>query len=116
MIKRILTLFVAIGLLQGAGFAQSQMAVPHGSFEQWTSHAGYNVTVMVMTLPVYDSYSTPTGWDYLAYPINQSFSVYGSTVSINTSLPLVKVSQETGLVPDSSSAVKMETFMLNDLV
>ena len=114
--KKIFTLAVALGLMQGLCFSQTQMMVPHGSFEQWTSHSGYNVMVMVMSLPVYDSYSTPTGWDYLAYPINQSFSVYGSTVSINTSLPLVRVSQETGSVPDSNSAVKLETFMLNDIV
>lgn len=103
-------------MLQGIGYSQTSMTVPHGSFEQWTSHSGYNVTVMVMTLPVYDSYSTPTGWDYLAYPINETFSVLGSNVTVNTSLPLIKVSQETGSVPDSNSAVKLQTFMLNEIV
>ena len=65
---------------------------------------------------MYDGYSTPTGWDYLAYPVNQSFTALGSTVTVNTSIPLIKVSQETGSVPDSSSAVKLQTFMLSEIV
>ena len=109
MIKKAITLCFALLMLQGVGYSQIQMAVPHGSFEQWTSHSGYNVSVLGMSLPVYSGYSTPTGWDYLAYPINESFSVFGSTVTVNTSLPLIMVSQETGSVPDSNKAVKLET-------
>ena len=116
MFKKAITLCFVLLMLQGIGYSQTSMTVPHGSFEQWTSHSGYNVTVMVMSLPVYDSYSTPTGWDYLAYPINETFSVLGSNVTVNTSLPLIKVSQETGSVPDSNSAVKLQTFMLNEIV
>ena len=54
--------------------------------------------------------------DYLAYPVNEAFSVYGSTINVNTTLPLIKISQETGTVPDGSKAVKLETFMLSDIV
>lgn len=96
--------------------SQISMTVPYGSFEQWTSHQGYNVTMMGMNLPVYEEYSTPTGWDYLLYPVNESISVYGSTINVNTMLPLIKVSQETGTVPDGSKAVKLQTFMLSDIV
>ena len=116
MIKKAITLCIALLMLQGAIHSQTSMTVPHGSFEQWTSHTGYNISVMGMSLPVYNSYSTPTGWDYLAYPINETFSVLGSNVTVNTSLPLIRVSQETGLVPDSNSAVKLQTFMLNEIV
>lgn len=117
MIKKAITLCFALLMMQGAIHAQTQMTVPHGSFEQWTSHTGYSVSVMGMSLPVYDSYSTPTGWGYLAYPVNETFNVFGSTtVTVNTSLPLIKVSQETGSVPDSNKALKLQTFMLNEIV
>ena len=116
MMKKILSLIATLMLMQGMVFAQTQMAVPHGSFEQWTSHAGYNVSLMGMSLPVYDSYSTPTGWGYLAYPINESITALGSTITVNTTIPLIKASQETGLVPDSNNAVKLQTFMLSEIV
>lgn len=114
--KKIITLTAVLFLLQGVLHSQSNMSVPYGSFEQWTSHDGYNVTVMGMSLPVYESYSTPTGWDYLAYPVNETFSVYGSNVTINTTLPLVIATPETGAVPDGNKAVKLQTFMLSDIV
>ena len=55
MMKKILSLIATLMLMQGMVFAQTQMAVPHGSFEQWTSHAGYNVSLMGMSLPVYEA-------------------------------------------------------------
>lgn len=116
MMKRILSLVAVLCLMQGTIQSQISMPVPCGSFEQWTSHTGYNVSMMGMNLPVYEAYSTPTGWDYLAYPVNESFSVYGSTINVNTLLPLIKISQETGSVPDGNKAVKLETFMLSDIV
>ncbi|MBQ6070049.1 MAG: T9SS type A sorting domain-containing protein [Bacteroidales bacterium] len=116
MIKKAITFCVALLVLQGAIYSQTNMPIPNGSFEQWTSHPGYNVTVLGMSLPVYDSYSTPTGWGYLAYPVNESFSALGTPISISTSIPLVKVVEETGSVPDSNKAVKLQTFMLSDLV
>ena len=116
MIKKAITFCVALLVLQGAIYSQTNMPIPNGSFEQWTSHPGYNVTVFGMSLPVYDTYSTPTGWGYLAYPVNESFSALGTPISISTSIPLVKVVEETGTVPDSNKAVKLQTFMLSDLV
>ena len=114
--KKILTLVFAIAVMAGSANAQTSMTVPHGSFEQWTSHLGYNVSALGMSLPVYNSYSTPTGWDYLAYPVNEAIPVFGTTITVNTSIPLIVASQETGSVPDSNKAVKLETFMLSDIV
>lgn len=116
MKKRILSLLLGLLLLGGTLSAQTSMRVPHGSFEQWTSHAGYSVSLMGLSLPVYDTFSTPTGWDHLAYPVNETISLFGLNVNLNTTLPLVKVSREAGSVPDSAKAVKLHTFMLSDLV
>lgn len=115
IMKKVGTIIIVL-MLGGMVSAQTSMRVPHGSFEQWITHPAYNISVSMLTVPVYDSYSTPTGWENLAYPINESFSFLGMPVNVNTSLPLVKVSQETGSVPDSSSAVKLQTFMLSDVV
>lgn len=106
------SLFLFVGTLH----SQTRMNVPNGSFEHWTTQSGYNISVLGMSLPVYESYSIPNGWNHLSYPVNESFSFYGTSISINTSLPLIKVSQETGVVPDSSYAVKLQSFMLNDIV
>ena len=116
MMKRLLTLVAVLCLMQGSIQSQIIMPVPCGSFEQWTSHTGYNVTMMGMNLPVYEDYSTPTGWNYLAYPVNESFSVYGTTISVNTLLPLIIASQETGALPDGNKAVKLQTFLLSDIM
>ncbi len=114
--KKLLSLVLLCCVMQGVAYSQITMPVSNGSFEQWTSHSGYNVSIMGMNLPVYEAYFTPTEWDYLAYPVNEAFSVYGSTINVNTTLPLIKISQETGTVPDGSKAVKLETFMLSDIV
>ena len=114
--KKLLSLVLLCCVMQCVAYSQITMPVSNGSFEQWTSHSGYNVSIMGMNLPVYEAYSTPTEWDYLAYPVNEAFSVYGSTINVNTTLPLIKISQETGTVPDGSKAVKLETFMLSDIV
>lgn len=117
MAKKSFILFLSVLLAYGFSNAQSNsMAVPSGSFEQWTSHPGYSVTVIIMPVSVYGSFSTPTGWDYLTYPVNESVSLMGMNININTNLPLVKASQLTGSVPDGSSAVKLETFMLSDII
>ena len=114
--KKLLSWVLLYCVMQGVAYSQITMPVSNGSFEQWTSHSGYNVSIMGMNLPVYEAYSTPTEWDYLAYPVNEAFSIYGSTINVNTTLPLIKISQETGTVPDGSKAVKLETFMLSDIV
>lgn len=114
--KKLLLFVAVLGLMQGTIHSQTSMNVPYGSFEQWTSHNGYNVTALGMSLPVYEAYTTPTGWDYLLYPVNESFSMYGSSININTMLPLIKASEVIGSVPDGNKAVKLETFMLSDIV
>lgn len=116
MIKKVFALFLAMLLAQGFTTAQTSMTVPYGSFEQWTSHSGYSVTVLFMPVSVYGSFSTPTGWNYLSYPVNESMTYMGMNINVNTDLPLIIASQETGTVPAGSSAVKLQTFMLSDIV
>lgn len=95
---------------------QVTMPIPNGSFEQWTSHSGYSVTVFFVPISVYDTFSTPSIWNYPSYPINQTVSFMGSNVNINTSVPVVKTTRETGVVPDSNTAVRLQTIMLSDIV
>ena len=109
-------LFVLVAFFCLPTKAQTSMSVPNGSFELWTTHSGYSVSLFGSPILVYDSFPTPTGWDYLTYPVNESISFFGMSININTDLPLVKVSQETGTVPAGSSALKLETFMLEDIV
>ena len=99
-----------------SSFAQVSMPVPFGSFEQWTTHQGYSVNAMVVNLPVYDSYTTPTGWNYLSYPVNETVSMGFFNININTNIPLIVASQETGNVPNGNSAAKLETFMIDDII
>lgn len=103
-------------LLFGTAAAQTSMPVPCGSFEQWSSHPGYSVTAGFIPVSVYSSYSTPTGWDYLSYPVNQSISLGITTVTVDTQLPLIKASQESGSVPAGNSAVKLQSFKLSDII
>lgn len=103
-------------LLFGTVAAQTSMPVPYGSFEQWSSHPGYSVTAGFIPVSVYSSFSTPTGWDYLSYPVNQSISLGITTVTVDTQLPLIKASQESGSVPAGNSAVKLQSFKLSDII
>lgn len=120
MKKSILFLSFVVALwccpFQSTLWAQVPMAIPNGSFEQWTSHSGYSVTVLIFPISVYSAYSTPSAWNYPAYPVNESVSLMGMNVNINTTVPLVKASQVTDAVPDSNTAVKLESFMLSDIV
>jgi len=106
------TLFLMCGHFFTFAQTPSTFAIPNGSFENWTSHSGYSVTVVFFPVTVYDSYSTPTQWDYLTYPINESVS----GVTINTQLPLLRISRETSNVPLGSSALKLQSFMLSDIL
>ena len=116
MLKRILlSLLLAFSLL-GSTHAQVSTNLPNGSFEQWSIHPGYNIDVFSMSLPLFDSFPTPTGWGYLAYPVNESISLGFASIDINTVVPLVVASQDTGAVPDGNYAVKLETFMLSDII
>ena len=117
MTKKLLSLLLAALMAHGFASAQStSFSVPYGSFEQWTSHSGYSVTALFIPISVYSSFSTPTGWDYLSYPVNETMTVSGFNINVNTDIPLIKASQETGSVPDGSKAVKLETFMLSDII
>lgn len=116
MLKRILTTVALLLAMSSAIHAQTSMRVPHGSFEQWSPHAGYSASVMGLNVPIYDTFSTPVGWDYLSYHINESFSFMGLSLNVNTDIPLVKVGRETANVPDSSRALRLQSFMLSDLV
>ena len=113
MKKSIILLF--LGLLLTGLRAQVPMTIPNGSFEQWSDHSGYSVTVYsVPIMAVYEDYSTPSIWDYPSYPVNQPVSLMG--FNVNTNIPLIKATQETGTVPDGNKAVKLQTFMLEDII
>lgn len=114
MKKNIIILLIL--LLGGALRAQTPMAISNGSFEQWSSHPGYSVTVLFIPVSIYDTFSTPTSWDYPSYHVNQTVSLMGMNVNINTDIPLIKSTRESGSVPDGNKAVKLQTFMLSDIV
>ena len=116
MKRNILVFFLSLILVGGMLRAQSPMAVPNGSFEQWSNHSGYSVTAIIIPITVYSAYSTPSVWDYPTYPVNQTVSLMGSNINVNTSVPLIKASQETTGVPNGSKAVKLQTFMLSDII
>lgn len=116
MAKRISLLVTALWLLAATAGAQTSMRLPSGNFEQWSTHPAYSVNAGFMSLNLYNSFSYPTGWNFLGYPINESFSFLGNNVTVNTTLPILKVSQETSAVPDSNYAVKLQSFMLSDVV
>ena len=92
--------------------AQNTISLPNSSFENWSNGNGYNVNLVVMSLSFYDDYTYPTNWDFLAYPV----SIPILTTSINADLPLLKITHETNLVADGSSALKMESFKLSDII
>ena len=99
--------------------AQSQdstIAIPNPSFEQWSTGSGYSVTVVIFPLQVFSSYTYPTGWDYPTYPVNESITYSGINVNVNTNLPLLKVSNETSDAPDGGHALKLQSFMLSDII
>ena len=116
MKKIILSMFFGLLSVGGALRAQVPIPLPNSSFEQWDSHAGYNVSVLFFNLPVYNAYTTPSGWDYLSYPVNQSVTFMGMSVNINTSIPVVLASADAVAVPDGSNAVKLQTLMISDIV
>lgn len=109
-------IFLALGLSALGLRAQTPLPLPGGSFEQWTSHPGYNVTVLFMPINVYGSYTTPTGWSHLSYPVNETTSLMGMTININTSVPLVSAMPDTAGAPDSTTAARLQTIMISDIV
>ena len=117
MKKKVFFLALGLLLLGNSLKAQTSMTVPYGSFELWSSHSGYSASLMGLSVPIFDTFSTPTGWDHLAYPVNGTYAIVpGLSVTINTAIPLIKASRETGTVPDGTKAVKLQTIMLEDIV
>lgn len=113
--KKIFTLLlITFGML--ATNAQSTISIPNNSFENWQNHQGYNVSVLFISLPIYSSFSSPTDWNYLSYPVNETVSFSGFNLNVNTNLPLLKVSTQTSDVPNGSKALKMQSFMLSDVI
>jgi len=94
----------------------STIAIPNPSFEQWSTGSGYSVTVVFIPLSVYSSYPYPTGWNYPTYPVNENITYNGMNVNVNTNLPLLKVSNVTSDAVDGSHALKMQSFMLSDII
>lgn len=106
--------FLSTGVM--AQTQDSTIAIPNPSFEQWSTGSGYSVTVLFFPLQVFSSYTYPTGWDYPTYPVNESITYSGINVNVNTNLPLLKVSNETSGAPDGGHALKLQSFMLSDII
>ena len=115
IVKFILALFLLF-TVSNVSQAQTNIPLPNSSFENWSTGSGYSVTVLFFPLSVYSSYPYPNDWDYPTYPVNQTITYSGMNVNVNTNLPLLKVSHETSSVADGSSALKMQTFMLSDII
>ena len=118
--KRVFLLVSALCLLfslnVNAQAQDSTIAIPNPSFENWSNGNGYSVTVVFFPLQVYSSYTYPTGWNYPTYPVNESITYSGMTVNVNTNLPLLKVANQTSGAVDGSHALKMQSFMLSDII
>ena len=117
--KRLFTFFAVIAVMFMTSHnmtAQTNIPLPNSSFENWSNGSGYSVTVLFFPLQVYSSYTYPTNWSYPSYPVNESVTYSGMTVNVNTNLPLLKVSNETSSVAEGSHALKMQTFMLSDII
>lgn len=112
----LITLCVLFSLRTTAQSQDSTIAIPNGSFENWSNGNGYSVTVIIFPLQVYSSYTYPTGWNYPTYPVNESITYSGMTVNVNTNLPLLKVANQTSGAVDGSHALKMQSFMLSDII
>lgn len=116
MKKNILSAIASLLLFCNSMQAQVTMSVQGGSFEQWTSHQGYSVNVLFFDFPIFEAYSTPENWGYLSYPFNETITYYGFPLTINTTVPVVKALPDTADVPDGNKAVKLQTFMLSDII
>ena len=99
-----------------AQLQDTTLAIPNSSFENWSNGSGYSVTVLFFPLTVYSSYTYPTGWNYPAYPVNQTVTYSGMNVNVNTNIPLLKVENITNGAPHGSHALKLQSFMLSDII
>ena len=116
--KKFILLFLPLFfLLSLKTTGQNAIPLTNSGFENWSTGNGYSASVGgFISLPVYSSYTYPTGWNYPTYPVNESVTYYGMTVNVNTDLPLLKVTDETSGMPEGSHAVKLQSFMLSDIV
>jgi len=118
--KRISLLLMSLCLLVSLGAkAQNQdelIPIPNGSFENWSNGNGYSVTILVLPLEIYGSYTYPTNWNFPSFPIDETFSYMGVNVNLNTNLPLMKVSKESNGVVDGNHAVNLQSFKISDLI
>lgn len=112
----LLAFCMLLSLNSTAQTQDSTITIPNPSFEEWSTGSGYSVTVLFFPLSVYSSYPYPTGWDYPTYPVNESITYSGINVNVNTDLPLLKVSNETSGVPEGGHALKLQSFMLSDII
>ena len=118
--KRIsLFLFALFFVFSMKSVAQNESTVipfANSGFENWSTGNGYNVTVLFFSLPVYGSYTYPTDWNYPSYPVNETIDYNGMSVNVNTNLPLLKVEDVIDAVQEGSHALKMQSFMLSDII
>lgn len=112
----LLSICLLISLESKAQTQDSLIEIPNGSFENWSNGSGYSVTVIFIPLSVYSSYTYPTGWNYPTYPVNETITYSGMNVNVNTNLPLLKVSNQNSGAVDGSHALKMQSFMLSDII
>ena len=90
-----LLLCLFVSLRSTAQTQDSLIAIPNGSFENWSNGSGYSVTVIFIPLSVYSSYTYPTGWNYPTYPVNETITYSGMNVNVNTNLPLLRCPTKT---------------------
>lgn len=85
--KRIAILFLSLFMIfSQKSVGQTTIPLPNSSFENWSTGNGYSVTVLFFSLPVYDSYTYPTDWNYPTYPVNEDLTYSGMNVNVNTDL------------------------------
>lgn len=115
--KRIAILFLSLFMIfSQKSVGQTTIPLPNSSFENWSTGNGYSVTVFFFSLPVYDSYTYPTDWNYPTYPVNEDLTYSGMNVNVNTDLPLLKVVDVTTGVPNGSHAIGLQSFMVSDII
>lgn len=112
----LLSLCILLSLESKAQIQDSTIAIPNSSFENWSNGNGYSVSVLFFSLPVYSSFTYPSQWNYPTYPVDQTLSYSGINVNINTDLPLLKISNETTGTVNGSHALKIQSFMLSDII
>ena len=115
--KRIAILFLSLLMIVSLKLVgQTTIPLPNSSFENWSTGNGYSVSVFFLSLPVYDSYTYPTDWNFPTYPVNEDLTYSGMSVNVNTDLPLLKVVDVTSGVPDGSHAIGLQSFMVSDII